>query len=208
MPSVEAAAIATNPPEPQRCSRSGWPAPAASTGGRTRGSPARCAERECSAVLAFVKTAVAEECEGHRQDWGHGDGQLSEIGHELQQLREVGPAQTGVGNSVIAAANSPNRFMLNRPTAQLRRAQAVYPKYPTNANQAGQGREDFQIDEHSWSRPAKVGQAIVEIRRLRCVERDMGGQWNETEPPAGSRGIVRLMHAFLRVHVPREAHKR
>lgn len=108
-----------NPPELQRCSRFGWPAPAASTGGRTRGSPARCGERKGSAVLAFVKTAVAEECEGHRQDWGQGDGQLSEIGHELQQLRAAGHTETGVGNSVIAAANNPNRFMLNRPTAQL-----------------------------------------------------------------------------------------
>jgi len=112
-----------NPPEPQRCSRSGWLVPDASTGGWTRGSPARCAERAGSAALALVKAVVAEECEGHRQDWGQGDGQFWEIGHELQQLWAAEHTQTGAGNSTITTANSPNIFMLNRPTAQLRKGQ-------------------------------------------------------------------------------------
>jgi hypothetical protein len=123
---VEAAASAINPPEPERCSRFDWPAPAASTGGWTRGSPARCAERKGSAVLAFVTTAVAEECEGHRQDWGQGAEVPWEVGHELQQLRVAGHAQMGVGNSAAAVANSPSRFMPNRATTQLRRARRLF----------------------------------------------------------------------------------
>lgn len=61
-------------------------------------------------MLAFVMTAVVEECEGHRQDCGQGAGELWEIGHELQQLRAAGHAQTGIGDSDIADANNPNRF--------------------------------------------------------------------------------------------------